>query len=159
MSAGEVLEVKVRAGELAQPGSVDPIVVLGDTSALTARIDIDERDVGALAIDAPMDIRAKAYPEEEKAREVIDFIDFLKTRRATTSSSEVDEPQRRQREALARLDHVRIDFGGSPMLDREAHVAAPHHIDRTHELEHDAFARVPERRRVAVGPFARHWPH
>lgn len=57
---------------------------------------------------------------EEKAREVIDFIDFLKTRRATTSSSEGDEPQRRQREALARLDQVRIDFGGKPMLDREA---------------------------------------
>jgi hypothetical protein len=57
---------------------------------------------------------------EEKAREVIDFIDFLKTRRAATSSSEEDEPQRRQREALARLDQVRIDFGGRPMLDREA---------------------------------------
>ncbi len=55
--------MKVRAGEFAQPDSVDPIVVLGDTSALTARIDIDERDVGALAIGAPMNIRAKAFPE------------------------------------------------------------------------------------------------
>ncbi|MBT9561188.1 MAG: DUF2281 domain-containing protein [Myxococcales bacterium] len=57
---------------------------------------------------------------EEKAREVIDFIDFLKTRRATPSSSDEGEPQPQQREALARLDQVRIDFGGKPMLDREA---------------------------------------
>jgi uncharacterized protein with von Willebrand factor type A (vWA) domain len=40
---------------------------------------------------------------EEKAREVIDFIDFLKTRRAATSSSEEDEPQRRQREQVREM--------------------------------------------------------
>ena len=61
-SAGEVLQVKVRAGELAQPGGVDPLVVLGDTTSLTARVDIDERDVAAIALGTAVTIRAKASP-------------------------------------------------------------------------------------------------
>jgi hypothetical protein len=57
---------------------------------------------------------------EEKAREVIDFIDFLKTRAAAPSTSANEEHARRRLDALARLDEVRIDFGGKPMTDRDA---------------------------------------
>jgi len=57
----------------------------------------------------------------EKAQEVIDFIDFLRTRPASLEddrSSDSDLEIRRQmaREQLAK---VRIDFGGKPMTDRE----------------------------------------
>ena len=44
------------------PGGVDPLVVLGDTSSLTARVDIEERDVAAIALGTPVTIHAKASP-------------------------------------------------------------------------------------------------
>jgi len=57
---------------------------------------------------------------EEKAREVIDFIDFLKARPVVALVPPENEQSLRRLEALACIDQVRIDFGGKPMLDREA---------------------------------------
>ena len=57
----------------------------------------------------------------EKAREVIDFIDFLRTRPSSLvddSSSESELEIRRQK-ARDQLAKIRIDFGGKPMTDRE----------------------------------------
>ena len=57
----------------------------------------------------------------EKAREVIDFIEFLRTRPASLvddRSSDSDLEIRRQK-AREQLEKVRIDFGGKPMTDRE----------------------------------------
>lgn len=59
--AGEIMQVKYRVGEYYQPGS-DPLVVLGDTSRLTVRMDVDERDIGRVAVGAPLIVRANAFP-------------------------------------------------------------------------------------------------
>ncbi len=42
--AGEVLQLNLRAGEFASPGSPAPLLVLGDTRTLHVRVDIDEND-------------------------------------------------------------------------------------------------------------------
>lgn len=42
--AGEVLQLNLRAGEFASPGSAAPLLVLGDTRTLHVRVDIDEND-------------------------------------------------------------------------------------------------------------------
>ena len=48
-SAGEVLQVRIRAGEFAQAGvTATPLLLLGDTSTLHVRIDIDENDAWRL---------------------------------------------------------------------------------------------------------------
>lgn len=44
--AGQVLQVKVRAGEFFNPNGQEPLIVLGDTRKLRVRMDVDERDVG-----------------------------------------------------------------------------------------------------------------
>ncbi len=59
--AAEILQVKVRAGEYYQPGS-EPLVVLGDTAQLTARMDVDERDIGRVAVGDAVVVRADAFP-------------------------------------------------------------------------------------------------
>jgi HlyD family secretion protein len=64
--AAEILQVKVRAGEYYQPGA-GLLVVLGDTSQLTARMDVDERDVGRVAAGDAVVIRADAFPDVEFA--------------------------------------------------------------------------------------------
>jgi ABC exporter DevB family membrane fusion protein len=58
---GEVLQVKVRAGEYYAPGGADPLVILGDTSVLRARIDVDERDVDRVRVGAKAFVTANAF--------------------------------------------------------------------------------------------------
>lgn len=48
--AGEVLALKYRAGEYVSPGAGDALVVVGDTTKLRARIDIDEREVARVRV-------------------------------------------------------------------------------------------------------------
>lgn len=62
--AGEVLQSKYRAGEYYQPGG-DPLIELGDTSHLTARMDVDERDVGKVTLGAKVIVRADAFPGKD----------------------------------------------------------------------------------------------
>lgn len=40
--AGQVLQVNIRAGEYAMPGSAEPLILLGDTRVLQIRADVDE---------------------------------------------------------------------------------------------------------------------
>ena len=69
-SSGEVLVVKYRVGELYSPGEGEPLVILGDTSSLRARVDVYERDVGQLNVGARVVVRAPAYPEVDFVGEV-----------------------------------------------------------------------------------------
>lgn len=48
--AGEILALKYRAGEYVAPGAGDALVVLGDTTKLRARIDIDEREIARVRV-------------------------------------------------------------------------------------------------------------
>jgi len=51
---GEVLQCKVRPGEYAQAGPLaEPLLLLGDTSRLHVRADIDEKDAWRVRPDAP----------------------------------------------------------------------------------------------------------
>lgn len=70
--AGEVLQVKYRAGEYVQPGQADPLVVLGDTSELHIRMDVDERDVAHVRMGSNVVVRAIAFPGREFRGRVIE---------------------------------------------------------------------------------------
>lgn len=65
-SAGEVLQLPYRAGEyyqaMSQGGASEPFAVLGDTTRLRARLDVDERDIGRIAVGAKTIVRASAFP-------------------------------------------------------------------------------------------------
>ncbi len=60
--AGEILQVKARSGEYYTPGQSEPPVVLGDTSRLRARIDVDERDVDRVKIGKAAFVTGDAFP-------------------------------------------------------------------------------------------------
>ncbi|MBP9208495.1 MAG: efflux RND transporter periplasmic adaptor subunit [Kofleriaceae bacterium] len=70
--AGEVLQVKVRVGEFFQPGT-EPLVVLADTSQLRVRMDVDERDVGKVALGAEVVVRANAYAGQDFGGTVVEL--------------------------------------------------------------------------------------
>jgi HlyD family secretion protein len=68
--AGTVLQVNVKAGETAAPSSPQPLIVMGDLSALRVRAEVDERDVGNIKIGQPVVVRAAAFPGREFAGKV-----------------------------------------------------------------------------------------
>ena len=50
---GEILQMKMRVGEYTMPNGSDPLLIMGDTSKLRVRMDVDERDIAKLKIGAP----------------------------------------------------------------------------------------------------------
>lgn len=70
--AGEVLQVKYRAGEYYAP-SAEPIAVVGDTRKLRVRVDVDERDVPRLAVGALAFATLNAFPNQRFKGRVVEI--------------------------------------------------------------------------------------
>jgi ABC exporter DevB family membrane fusion protein len=87
---GEILEVHYRIGEYVQPGGVEPVIVMGDTRTLRARIDVDERDVGRVVEGAQALVTVDAYPERRFEGRVIGI-----GRRMGRKNVRTDEPTER----------------------------------------------------------------
>jgi HlyD family secretion protein len=68
--AGTVLQVNSKAGELASPSGTQPMVLLGDVSALRVRAELDERDFGEIKIGQPALVRAAAFRGRDFAGKV-----------------------------------------------------------------------------------------
>ena len=72
-AAGEVLQVKVRPGELyTLSGASDGMVVMGDTSRLRVRMDVDERDVAAVQVGASAYVTADAFGDRTFEGKVVE---------------------------------------------------------------------------------------
>jgi HlyD family secretion protein len=68
--AGTVLQVNAKPGELAGPSSAQPLLVIGDVSALRVRVELEERDFGEIKIGQPVLVRAAAVRGREFAGKV-----------------------------------------------------------------------------------------
>jgi HlyD family secretion protein len=68
--AGTVLQVNAKPGELTGPSSAQPLLMLGDTSKLRVRAELDERDFGEVKIGQPVLVRAAAFRGREFAGKV-----------------------------------------------------------------------------------------
>jgi HlyD family secretion protein len=71
--AGTVLQVNAKAGELATPSASQPLVLLGDISALRVRAEVDERDFGEVKIGQSVLVRPSAF----RGREVAGKVSFI----------------------------------------------------------------------------------
>ncbi|HVY48185.1 MAG TPA: HlyD family efflux transporter periplasmic adaptor subunit [Minicystis sp.] len=87
---GEVLQVKARVGEYDTPGASDPILVLGDTSKLRVRMDVDERDIGRVVLGAKAYALADAFPGQRFAGTVTEI-----GRRMGRKNVRTDDPTER----------------------------------------------------------------
>ncbi len=87
---GEVLQVKYRAGEYVAPGQADPLVVLGDTSTLHVRMDVDERDIAHVRLGSNVLVRAIAFPGRDFRGRVIEV-----GRRMGRKNVRTDDPTER----------------------------------------------------------------
>jgi HlyD family secretion protein len=65
--AGTILQVNAKAGEIAAPGTSQPLVLLGDLSALRVRAELDERDYGEIKLGQAVSVRPEAFRGREFA--------------------------------------------------------------------------------------------
>ena len=85
--AGTVLQVNAKVGELAHPSSQQPLIVLGDISALQVRAELDERDVRAVSIAQSVVVRTDAFPGNEFAGKVSAIAPVVQARRINSYDS------------------------------------------------------------------------
>lgn len=107
-TAGEVLEVHYRVGEYVQPGGEEPVVILGDTSTLRARVDVDERDIARLAVGARALLVVDALPAERFEGTVVTV-----GRRMGRKNIRTDEPTER---IDTKILEVVVDLGEQERL-------------------------------------------
>lgn len=70
---GEVLQVKVRAGELYSFQGTEGLVIMGDTSKLRVRMDVDERDIARVATGAQAYVTADAFGSRHFTGKVVEI--------------------------------------------------------------------------------------
>ena len=85
--AGTALQVNAKLGELASPSSPDPLVVLGDLSALRVRAELDERDIAEVKIGQPVVVRADAFPGRDFHGKVASIAPIVQAGRINSPNS------------------------------------------------------------------------
>jgi HlyD family secretion protein len=68
-----VLQVNGKSGEMTAPSSPQPLVLLGDLSALRVRAELDERDFGEIKIGQVVSVRPEAF----RGRELPGTVSFI----------------------------------------------------------------------------------
>ncbi len=71
--AGEVLQVKIREGELYSFQGSEPLLVMGDTRTLRVRMDVDERDIARVRVGSEAYATADAFGQERFAGKVVEI--------------------------------------------------------------------------------------
>jgi HlyD family secretion protein len=82
--AGTVLQVNTKPGELATPSAVQPLLLLGDISAMRVRAEVDERDFGGIKIGQTVMVRSAAFREREFAGKVLSIAPIVQPSRISS---------------------------------------------------------------------------
>jgi HlyD family secretion protein len=83
---GTILQMNAKVGELASPPATQPLVVLGDISALRVRAEVDERDIGKIKVGQSVLVRPAASREREIAGKVSFVAPLVESGRNSTLS-------------------------------------------------------------------------
>lgn len=65
--------MKFRPGEYFDPRNGDPLLIVGDTSQLHVRMDVDERDVGRVRLGASAFVTAEAFAGKRFEGKVVEI--------------------------------------------------------------------------------------
>jgi HlyD family secretion protein len=84
---GTVLQMNARAGEMAAPSATQPLVLLGDVSALRVRAELDERDIGEVKVGQSVVVRPAAFRGREMAGTVAFIAPLVEAARTSSRTS------------------------------------------------------------------------
>ncbi len=83
---GTVLQVNAKAGEIASPQGTQPLVLLGDMTALRVRAELDQRDLDKIKVGQQAVVRSDAFRGREAAGKVSFIAPLVESSRASTLS-------------------------------------------------------------------------
>ncbi|MFK8004657.1 MAG: HlyD family secretion protein [Polyangiales bacterium] len=99
----EVLALHFEVGEYLSPGAVTPALELGDTSEMRARLDLDERDVGKVAVGALVVLSIDGQAQRQFEGRVVEL---GKRMRARNGAATVDRDDMVVLDVLVSLDNA-----------------------------------------------------
>jgi len=86
--AGEILKVDVRAGEYAQAGELPrPLIVMGDTSRLNVRADVDESEAWKVKAGAAAEAAERGNSTHKASLEFVRFEPYVVPKKSLTGES------------------------------------------------------------------------
>ena len=91
--AGTVLQVNSKPGELAAPSAAQPLVLLGDVSALRVRAELDERDFGEIKVGQVVSVRPDAFRDHDfpgKVAFIAPLVEPSRNSRSQRNQTDVD---------------------------------------------------------------------
>lgn len=113
--AGKVLRTKLHVGEYHNP-SAEPLLILAGLGNLRVRMDVDERDIARVTVDAPAWVTVPAFGAQKFPAKVIEI-----SRRMGRRSVRVDDPK--DRLDVKVLETV-LELDGTPPLVTGMRVSA-----------------------------------
>jgi len=116
-AAGEILQVNVRAGEYAQVGALaKPLIVMGDTSRLNVRVDVDENEGWKVRADAPAEAAERGNSTTKVPLEFVRFEPFVVPKKSLTGDS-TERVDTRVLQVIYRFKDARVPFRVGQQMD------------------------------------------
>jgi HlyD family secretion protein len=91
--SGTVLQVNAKPGEIAAPNGAQPLVVMGDVSALRVRAELDERDFGEIKVGQPVAVRPDAFRGRDfpgKVASIAPLVEPSRSSRGQRNQTDID---------------------------------------------------------------------
>ena len=116
-AAGEILQVNVRAGEYAQVGTLaKPLIVMGDTSRLNVRVDVDENESWKVRADAPAQAAERGNSNQRVALEFVRFEPYVVPKKSLTGES-TERVDTRVLQVIYRFKETKVPFRVGQQMD------------------------------------------
>jgi len=116
-AAGEILQVNVRAGEYAQVGALaKPLIVMGDTSHLNVRVDVDENEGWKVRADAPAQAAERGNSSQKVPLEFVRFEPYVVPKKSLTGDS-TERVDTRVLQVIYRFKETKIPFRVGQQMD------------------------------------------
>jgi multidrug resistance efflux pump len=115
--AGEILQMNVRAGEYAQVGTLaKPLIVMGDTSRLNVRVDVDENEGWKVRADAPAQAAERGNGTQKVALEFVRFEPYVVPKKSLTGDS-TERVDTRVLQVIYRFKETKVPFRVGQQMD------------------------------------------
>jgi multidrug efflux pump subunit AcrA (membrane-fusion protein) len=116
-AAGEILQVNVRAGEYAQVGALaKPLIVMGDTSHLNVRVDVDENEGWKVGADAPAQAAERGNSSQKVPLEFVRFEPYVVPKKSLTGDS-TERVDTRVLQVIYRFKETKVPFRVGQQMD------------------------------------------
>lgn len=114
---GEILQVNVRAGEYAPVGSLaKPLIVMGDTSRLNVRVDVDENEGWKIKADAPAQAAGRGNSNQRVELEFVRFEPYVVPKKSLTGDN-TERVDTRVLQVIYQFKDTKVPFRVGQQMD------------------------------------------